>query len=311
VLLVAALATSPAAAQSVARPKESPSAITTESTSSTRRIASLGALSGVYVGLATWAYFAWYHDVPDLPAFRVGGDGWFGRHTYAGGADKLGHLWANLTLSRASTELLRWGGWSRGTASAFASGLSWAFFLYVEIKDGYYYQLSPGDMAANTVGALLSAAMVNWPTLDDAIDFRVQYWPSVEYLDHLHINVAEDYSGQTYLLAMHLGAIPALRAPSWGRISRYIDLAVGFETRRYKPDAAPTVVPYQNLFVGVTLNVQGAFDDLLGGRSGGAARVSRKIGHGVFEVMNLPYTTLPIVDGTRSGRAQEPMPTAP
>ena len=44
-------------------------------------------------------------------------------------------------------------------------------------------------------------------------DYRVEYWPSVAYrrqLDGGNVNVAEDYSGETYLLAYHLGSIHSL-----------------------------------------------------------------------------------------------------
>jgi hypothetical protein len=271
-----------------------------------RRWLSLGAVGGLYAGLSTWAYFAWYYNVPDLQAFKVGGDGWFGPETYAGGADKLGHVWANLALARGTTEILRWGGWRPLPASLIGSGLAWTFFFFVEIKDGYYYQLSPGDMVGNTAGALLSAAMTNWPALDRAVDFRVQYYPSDEYLDALRedgdIDVAEDYSGQTYLLALHLSAIPDVaNYGAWTYLSRYVDVAVGYETRRYRPvpEDRAAAVRKQSLFIGLTLNLQGILDHALEGQRGGR-KLARQIGHGVFELMNAPYTTLPMLGGSRS-----------
>ena len=54
--------------------------------------AALG-VGALYAGFSTWAYLAWYRDVESLDEFGWGGDGWFGRNTYAGGADKLGHAW--------------------------------------------------------------------------------------------------------------------------------------------------------------------------------------------------------------------------
>jgi hypothetical protein len=271
-----------------------------------RRWLSLGAVGGLYAGLSTWAYFAWYYNVPNLQSFKVGGDGWFGPETYAGGADKLGHVWANLALARGTAELLRWGGWKPLPASAIGAGLSWAFFFFVEIKDGYYYQLSPGDLAGNTAGALLAMAMTNWPAVDDALDFRVQYYPSEEYLTALRddgdIDVAEDYSGQTYLLAFHLSALPDLRDyGAWKYLSRYVDVAVGYETRRYRPvpEDRESAVRKQSMYIGLTLNLQGVIDHALKGRRGGA-KFARQIGHGVFELMNAPYTTLPLLGGSRS-----------
>jgi hypothetical protein len=81
------------------------------------RLASALGLAGTYAALGTWMWFAWYADKPRLPQWRYGGDGWFGSRTYAGGADKLGHVWTNLALSRLGTELLRRGGWNAHGAS--------------------------------------------------------------------------------------------------------------------------------------------------------------------------------------------------
>jgi|JI10StandDraft_1071094.scaffolds.fasta_scaffold02649_9 hypothetical protein len=279
------------------------------------RVGSMAALGGLYASFATWMYFAWYHDQPRLSGFAVGGDGYFGENTYAGGADKLGHAWANLALTRGGAELLRWGGWRSRTASVISASLSWSLFLFVEIKDGYYYQLSPGDMVANTVGAALGAAMTEWPALDRLIDLRVSYWPSPEYRsivdgtftgnDRINsVNIAEDYSGQTYFLAVHLGAVPRPAAtPRWlGSALDYVDLGVGFHATKYKPDP-PDDPPYlrrQRLFLGATIDLQRLVDRGLRGRRHRAARVTGAIGHGVLELLSPPFVILPLASTSRS-----------
>ena len=143
-------------------------------------------------------------------------------------------------------------------------------------------------------------------------DLRVQYWPSSAYLEKLdgsspcptggcsRWNIAEDYSGQYYLLALHLGAIHALRDQSWGGWARFVDVAAGFGTRGYKPDPPSRTLPdyahHQNLYLGVSLNAQGLFDWMLGGRS----EPARKITHGLFEVFNAPFTFVPLLEHSRS-----------
>ncbi|HEU0036581.1 MAG TPA: DUF2279 domain-containing protein [Kofleriaceae bacterium] len=261
-------------------------------------------LAGVYVGFTTWTYFAWYHNHQrNTEGFKWGGDRWFQADTYAGGADKLGHAWATMGLARGGTELLaQWGGVDRLTASLIGCGLSELLFFGVELKDGDYYEFSYGDFAFNSGGALLAFALSNWPRLDELVDYRVQYWPSKAYRRQLtndgNVNIAEDYTGETYLLALHLGGIHSLRDWKYGTWSRFVDVAVGFETRGYKPDPLPgedDFVHTQKLFLGVTLNAQGIFDYLLDGRS----KPAKKILHGTFELFNLPYSTLPVVDGER------------
>jgi len=268
-------------------------------------------LAGLYAGFATWTYFAWYRKgcrPEPMPCddFLWGKDGAFGVDTYAGGADKLGHAWATLALARLGTEMLhQWGGYDRRASAIAGTALSEALFLGVEIRDGFSYQFSYWDFTFNTLGAALAFAQSTWPRVDELVDLRVQYLPSAGYQDRFadgDVDVAEDYSGQTYLLALHLGGLHRLRDARWGWWSRYVDVAVGFETRGYKPEplAPPgepaAVVPQrQTLFLGVTLNAQGVLDRLLEGR----APRARKVMHGLFEMFNLPYTTLPVLDATR------------
>ena len=274
------------------------------------KVAAVLTLGGLYAGFTTWTYFAWYankqrnKDKPGGDSFVWGGDRLFEVNTYAGGADKLGHGWATLGFARGGTELLhQWGGYSKLTASIIGCTLAELLYFGVEIKDGAYYEFSFGDFGFNTAGAVLAFAMSNWPKLDELIDFRVQYWPSKAYRDQLtndgDVNIAEDYTGQTYLLAFHLGGIHTLRDSKYGGWSRFVDVAVGFETRGYKPDQLEGMDDFlhtQKLFLGVTLNAQGVFDYVFDKRS----KPARKLLHGTFEMFNLPYTTLPLVDGDRS-----------
>ena len=278
------------------------------------RVRSLLIVAGLYAGFTTWAHFAWYRGKIEH-GFEVGEDGYFGKNTYAGGADKLGHAWANLVLGRASSRVLRREGWSQTGAAVVGASMAWTLFLFVEVKDGYAYNFSPGDMVFNTAGALLGALQEIYPRIDDLVDYRVAYAPSDEYLGlwrgEYHgthkgnsLNIAEDYSGQTYYLALHLGALPRAKAapkPLATALS-YLDVGVAFETRRYKPDAAPdAAMPTQELFVGVTLDLQRLSDRALRKN-----RVPRKIAHGVLEVMSPPYTIVPVASTMRTADGPAP-----
>src|SRR5262249_13436408 len=144
---------------------------------------------------------------------------------------------------------------------------------------------SPGDEVANTLGAGLTALLVNFPRVDELVDFRVEYFPSRQYLDLLDgrrppedptmphqvsLNFVEDYSGQPYLLALHLGALPGLEDQAWGK---RVDVAVGYETRGYKRTPIEDVDREQHLFLGVSLNLQGVFDTGVAGKRGAAKTV--------------------------------------
>jgi len=203
------------------------------------KLAAALTLGGLYAGFTTWTYFAWYRHHKPLSQFRFGGDGWFSARTYAGGADKLGHAWATMSLARLGTEMLhQWGGYGKLTSTLVSTALSELLFLGVEVKDGFYYEFSYGDAVFDTAGALAAVALSLSPRLDELFDFRVEYWPSHEYrrqFDGGNVNIAEDYSGETYLLAFHLGGLHSLRDSRWGGWSRFVDVAVGFGTRATSP----------------------------------------------------------------------------
>lgn len=266
-----------------------------------------GSLAGVYAGLTTFTYFAWYHDTDQLPEFTVNGDGWFGQETYAGGSDKLGHLWGNLMVSRETAEILVAGGWKRLPASLISSGLALSFFTYIEIKDGFYYQFSTGDMVGNVLGAGLAVLMFNVPEVDDLFDFRVEYIPTGQYLDSLtddgDVNVVEDYSGQSYLLAVHLSGIAGATESRYTEWLSYVDVVGGFQSLNYKPDPVdPASSPRsQSLFMGVALNMQHVLDRVFGtAPDSGAGKWTHDIGHHVFEYLSVPFTTLRVAGAERS-----------
>lgn len=307
-------------------------ALTSRAPNRDHKLAASLTLAGLYAGFIGWTYLAWYQkptrefrwaDPKRDGSWRIWREeGWFGKNGYAGGADKMGHAWATLALARAGTEMLnQWGGYSRLTSAIIGCGLSEALFLGVEIRDGTTYAFSQGDFVFNTIGAGLAFAQSVWPSVDDAVDLRVEYFPSQAYRDRFakepDLNIAEDYSGQTYHLAFHLGALDRLGRWKYGSWSRFVDVTFGFETRGYKPD--PLVKPNtelcmagdptrcdfdkeRNLFIGLSLNAQGLFDWMLSGRS----EPARKIAHGTFEVFSVPYTTLRVGEATAVPSADVP-----
>jgi hypothetical protein len=278
-----------------------------------RRWGSLGGVVGVYGSATTYMYLAWYHGQPNLPSFKLGGDGYFGGETYAGGVDKLGHAWGNLAMSRVTSEILVWGGWKPWQAAVIGSSMTLGLFTVFEVKDGFYTEFSPGDAIFNTLGAGLNVAMLTYPPLDELIDFRVEYFPSREYRDlvsgkrpavdpamprQVSLNFVEDYSGQRYLLALHLGALPLLRDVTWARL---VDAAVGYETDKYKPEPiSPGYRRTRHLFVGVSVNMQGLIDLALVERGRVLAPRSRAVGHLVFELLNPPFGSAAVAGVTRS-----------
>lgn len=277
-------------------------------------IAAASLLTGAYVVFATWMFVAWYNHHKPLKNYRWGGDGWLGPETYAGGADKFGHAWATMGLARLGTVLLNgMGGMNRRKASIISTLLSEMLFTGVEGRDGTYYEFSFSDLTGDTVGAVLALLLDNFPKLDEMFDFRVEYFPSKMYLRKLdgdspcrrdncsQWNIAEDYSGQNYLAALHLAALPGIKTSPHNTWSRFVDVAVGFRAHDYRPipDADLAFLPKQDLTLGLAFNAQGFFDWLLEDSKSPRVEKLRKVTHGVFEVASLPFTSLPFVHFTR------------
>lgn len=256
------------------------------------KVYAAGGLALTYAAFSTYAYFAWFRGKENHGVgFTFEG---FGLETYAGGVDKLGHAWTGYALSRATTSLLTNAGWPRLGSSIAAASISQVFFTLSEYEDSLVYQFEISDVIANVAGAAFAVLMVNVPEVDRLLDFRLEYLPSRDYRRVLRedgdIDFFQDYSGQSYMLAVHLDAIP--RMP---RVLGYLDVVTGFETRNYSPPRANLEDPRtQRLYLGVSINMQHVLRELFCDCTG------RRIGHATFEYLAIPYTTIKALDASRS-----------
>lgn len=255
-------------------------------------------IGGMHLAYATWSYFAWYRGA-DLKDFHLEHTKWFDHKEYSGSADKTGHMWSNYTLTRGTTAVLVAGGWPRLQSSLVAFGLTEIAFTLTEIEDAFVFGFDTKDIISNVAGAALGVLMENVPAVDRLLDFRVSYFPSKDFRRAFRkmnsVDVGQDYTGQTYLLALHLGALPRAHDSKYTSWTQFVDFAVGFETNNYQPRPMPRVEPReQTVFFGLALNVQGVLRTLFPCDTTG-----RRIGIGAAEVFSLPYTTLPIVKSSR------------
>ena len=255
-----------------------------------------GGVAAMHLGYATWSYFAWYHNTETQDFHHEEPTPALGVNTYAGGADKLGHLWSNYALTRATTAVLVAGGWERLPSSLVSAGLTEIAFTLTELEDGFVkYGFDYKDIVANVSGAAFAVLMDNVPALDRLIDFRLQYFPSRDFRRNFaktgSVDIGQDYTGQSYMLALHLGALPRVNDYEWAYWTRFVDLAVGFEAIHYSP--APemrTNAPQQRFYGGVAVNMQYVLTHLFADSTGA------RIGRGFFEVYSIPYTTLRYVE---------------
>lgn len=278
-----------------------------------RRMSAIS-VAAVYGVFGTWAYFAWFRNANERPFFfetKWAQENPFALRTYAGGADKWGHGWASYALTRGTTELLVAGGWRRLPSSIVAAGLAGAAFTVQELKDGPIWGFEVGDLATDLFGAALAAVMEDVPAVDRLFDFRLRYFPSADFRKLAGakfwsrgdgIDFAQDYSGMSFQLALHLGALPGATTQPWLSWMPWVDVIAGFETRGYSPTPMPRVHdPYQSWSLGVGIDMQHVLTVLL--RPGRL----RTFGHGFFEVLALP-TDLRLGDVRRTWTSAPMMP---
>lgn len=269
-----------------------------------RRWWTLGALLGAYATVGGFLYYAWYRD-RSPHEFALRDEGWFGEDTYAGGADKLGHLFGNYLLMRSTYNVLRSGDFDSRTASYIAAGATTAMFALVEVKDGYHLAYSLNDQLMNLSGVAVGLALTQWPALDRAVDLRLSYFPSPTYRERLRdgdLDFVEDYSGMRFLLALHWPALmPRGLATDKGvlRTLGIFDLVVGYQTRHFFPAPSPPRRKSRELFIGVALNVQALWDWATDYTRGDAPWWGH-VGHETTEMLQLPFTDQPLVYPVRA-----------
>jgi len=219
--------------------------------------------------------------------FKTQYEGWFGRDTRYGGADKLGHAFSNY----AGTRLLSWTfegiGHDPERARRLAFATTLGTFTAVELVDGYAknWAFSREDALMNLAGAGVGYLAEKYPAFDALVDFRLHYRPSNDGGSRQAWDPLGDYGGQTWVLALKGSGVPGLanRSP-W----RYLELAVGYNARGFDDVGGLPGERSRRLYLGISLNLSKvldatAFRDRADGRA-------RRIAHGVLEFVQVPGT---------------------
>ncbi len=227
--------------------------------------------AGVY-GTQNW----WKEDMDSRPSTR--NEGWFGKGTYAGGTDKMGHAY----ITYAGTRLLAQGfealGNERSHALRLAGWTSFGVMTGVEAVDSFSrkWRFSYEDVVFNAAGVGLALLLESRPSWDALLDFRLLYRQSDDARRLGEYDPIGDYSGQVYLLAFKAGNLPPLRDVP---LVRYLELLVGYGTHGYEPiaDVTAKLDPHRRIYYGVGINLSRLLGDTVfrgrlgGGRLQGAA----------------------------------------
>ncbi len=208
-------------------------------------------LSAGFAGAAWYGMNQWWQS-GFTGTFRSGNEGWFGQNTQYGGADKIGHMYANYAITRVVARTLELMG--NQSDRALKIGAWWTLGTYtaIEVADGFSknWTFSKEDEIMNAVGVGAAVLLERNPKIDRVLDFRLLYWPSTEARQQGQADPFGDYSGQTYLFVIKAAGVPRLANKG---LSRYLEFAVGYGTRGYDPDAG--VQGSRHVYVGISLNL--------------------------------------------------------
>lgn len=211
-------------------------------------------VAGTVATTATLSMLAWWSQ-GFTSRFSVASEGWFGKHTYAGGIDKLGHAYSFYVATRLGTRALTWARLPPSEALGLAAGLGLGVGLGIEVLDGLSrggrYGFSWEDLAMNAVGTGLGVLMESRPELDRYLAFRLMYsrgGREGSWYDH-----------QLYLLAFRLSGLSAIGPAN---PLRYVELVTGYGAKGFRRDQDYSVedTRRRTAYVGIALDLTELLD---------------------------------------------------
>ncbi|MFA6148697.1 MAG: DUF2279 domain-containing protein [bacterium] len=216
-------------------------------------------IGGIGITVGIYGSKGWWEE-GFSGSFRTVDEGWFGRNTYAGGADKAGHAF----FTYAGARLLARGFEAIGNDPGRARGLgvwtSLGVMTGVEVVDGFSkrFRFSLEDVVANAAGAAFAVLAETDPRIDALLDFRLLYRRSDDARRVGETDPIADYSGQTFLLALKADGIPRLREIP---VVRYLELQAGYNTRGYEPNDGVKIDPHRRIYYGIGINLSRLLSD--------------------------------------------------
>jgi hypothetical protein len=216
-------------------------------------------IGGIAFTVGIYGVNSWWKD-GFSGSFRTVDEGWFGQNTYAGGADKAGHVFFTYTGTRLLARGFEALGNDPGRALRLGAWTSLGVMTGVEVVDGFSkkFRFSMEDAVANAAGAAFAVLQEKYPDLDALVDFRLLYRRSADARRVGETDPIADYSGQIFLLAFKADGVPALRDIP---VARYLEFQVGYNTHGYEPNDGVKIDPHRRIYYGVGINLSRLLND--------------------------------------------------
>ena len=216
--------------------------------------------------------------------FRVDNEGWFGRNTDNGGADKASHLADYYIIAGLYEDIYRMMGYSEKEAVLWGFGVALATGLAVELNNGFskQYGFSWEDFTMDVAGATISSVLSLTHTRD-LFGLRTSHLPHDTYTHDVY---SADFkiSGLEKRLGLNLGPL------------RWLLFSVTYGTKGYQ--VSPPIRLQRQLGFEIGLNLQQILNDL-------GVRRSTWWGYGLHLVadnVRFPFTAVGMRYDLNSGK---------
>ncbi len=185
--------------------------------------------------IAAWGWGAWWDE--GFSSFHLRDTGFLEENTYAGGADKWGHMYGSYIGVLMVTRLYELLGLDHETAA-------WVSFIAgtlvangIEVADGFTsFGFEYGDVIFNTLGLGLALATELVPEVYNLVGMRIGYIPSSDFLSNekTFIRWINDYSGMLFYLDFKGKGLMELLGKDPG-FMRYLLAGPVWGTDKYSP----------------------------------------------------------------------------
>jgi Predicted periplasmic lipoprotein (DUF2279) len=242
-----------------------------------------------FFGLKTW-------DWGNSHEIRSEKEGWLGKDTSFGGADKVGHMYAHYLFQRGLYSAFNWTENGDSRKWIYSIGLTCAVGLFIELGDSKTsaYGFSYEDIVFDYSGILVGALLDRFPIADGFVGFSAHWYPTDAYKNNLKtgskikegLGLVNDYSGWKYMFNLKFAGFENLgfKVPMGLRI---LQIDLGFYTRGYSAyDKGDYSRPYtRNIFVGISINSAQVLKESVEPDSRGSLY---KTSHAFLEIYHLP-----------------------
>lgn len=172
-------------------------------------------------------------------SFHFTNEQWFGRHTYAGGADKISHFVLYNVVGRLMTQVYGELGVPRDRSDLAGASVAALAGLITEIGDGTNrYGFSYEDLVTDVAGAATAFVTTHYG-LNDLLGFRIGYIPHPEVIGQPNGGFGKDYTEEIYTADVKFAGL-AKRLHFRPGIARFLLISATYGTKGY-PYAVPDV----------------------------------------------------------------------